>query len=141
MPSPDFLVLCQSAVEHGNLVSMLGAGITQVQAEMLPIGLPLTVVARFYWDPEEGDSPHVVAVRVEHPDGERLANLEVGVSPLRQEQVPPDRWHPRESRSQRIVLTLPLEVRREAAYQCTIVVDGTPLMSTPIEVTTRLPQL
>ena len=63
MPTPDFPILCQAATEHGNLVSMLGAGISQVQAELLPVMLPVTIVARFYWDDDELGSPHVVSAR------------------------------------------------------------------------------
>ncbi len=138
MATPDYLLLCEHATQSGPLLSMLNAGITQLAAELLPLLLPVTVVSRFYWDADELGQAQVVAIRVEHPDGERLANYETAVQPPTAETP---LWHHRESRAQLINLALPLQVRRAAIYMVKVDVNGTTLMSSPLEVTTTLPQL
>lgn len=136
MPRPDFTLLCQAAVEQGNLFSMLGAGISTASADALPIMLPMQLVARFFWESEEVGQHHIVIIRLEHPDGERLVNIEVGVLP---NAAPPDA--PLEAFAQRIILPFPVEIRRPATYTLQILVDGDVLQSTPLEVRSRLPTL
>lgn len=136
MPRPDFTLLCQAAVEQGNLFSMLGAGITTAMADTLPVMLPMQLVARFFWEPDEVGQHHVVVIRLEHPDGERLINIEVGVLP---NAVPPDA--PLEAFAQRIIIPFPVEIRRPAAYRLQILVDADLLQDAALEVRSRLPTL
>lgn len=136
MAKAGFAVLCRAAIEEGRLISMLGAGITSIQSSALPIQAALWMVARFYWEREECGIPQVLSVRVEHEDGERLIDQAFPVTPF----APPD-GALMEAFEQRVVLPLPLVVRRLGQYMVRVVVNGDTVHELPLVVLSEMPPI
>ncbi len=113
---------------------MLGAGITSVRVGQLPAVVSLTLAARFYWDADEVGSAQLVAIRVQHEDGEPLVDYTVPVTPI----VPPE-GAPLEGYEQRVVLPLPLDLRREGNYFVRLLVNAEAVHAIPLRVQTEMP--
>lgn len=136
MPSLDFALLCNSAMEHNGLVSVLGAGFDRVSAPQWPINIPVTVASRVIWKENELGTPHILRLEVTHQDGEQLARVEGTTVPRRQPDM--DERRPVGSN---LVVVLALQFRREGTYSISIAMDAEPLKALPLTVETVLPQL
>ncbi len=136
MPSLDFALLCNAAMEHNGLVSILGGGFDRVSAPQWPINIPVTVASRVVWEEGELGVPHIVRVQVTHSDGEQLARVEGTTIPQREPGMDPGR-----PIGSMLVLVLPLQFRREGDYAVSIALDAHPLKELPLVVETVLPQL
>lgn len=137
MATLGFALLCNSALEHGGLVSVLGGGLDFVSGPQLPMQMVLTLVTRIVWDEEELGHPQVLRVLVEHAeDGEQLARIDGSAVPARGPGSAPDL-----PVGNTLVQALPLDIRRAGRYRVSITINGEALVELPLTAETTLPQL
>jgi uncharacterized protein YuzE len=126
----DYALLCHAAlVQENGLLSVLGGGVDRVGGVEFPLRFALTLAFRIEWDDAELELPHSLLIRVEHPDGERLAEVQGGLVAQRMPGVGPGM--PVGSIA---AVPLALDVRRPGLYRVRISVDGDELKALPLSV-------
>lgn len=82
----ELAVLCDAATFRDDLLSVLGAGITTLTAEVLPALAELTLVAQLAFTEPDIGSKETLVIEAKDEAGERLASMTFALTPER----PPD---------------------------------------------------
>ena len=134
--SVEGFFLCDAAHVYEGKISVLGGFVSAIQAQSLPIVLPIALVTRLAWPYDEAGEGHTVAVEIRHDaDGELIARLEATLPPQQ-----PDVPHPDLPVGLNLVAPLQLHLRRDS-LDSRLIVDGDEVAAArrPLKVVTDLP--
>ena len=110
--SVEGFFLCDAAHVYEGKISVLGGFVSAIQAQSLPIVLPIALVTLLAWPYYEAGEGHTVAVEIRHDaDGELIARLEATLPPQQ-----PDVPHPDLPVGLNLVAPLQLHLRRDGLY-------------------------
>jgi hypothetical protein len=139
MAKLEAAVLANSALDHGGVVSMLGAFVSRVGGPEFPVRSQLFFVGRVQWEDADYGTHVVMLLRVEHSlDGEQLARFEATMFVDPEFRTAPG-VDPQMPIGSNLVLPLFMEFRRAGMYLVTLTVNGEPLAELPLKVEVAIP--
>ncbi len=136
MAEIDLAVLCTSASFRDGLLSILEAGLERFSVDQYPANLGPVLVFRTIFRKAEFNVQHLARVTVVHEDGERVAEIGLGIT-----YAPPEDADPRLSYYTVVIHTLPMQMRRDGLYVVEISLNGERARSIPFVVERRFPQV
>ncbi len=113
-------MLCNHAVVHSGLLTIVDGGITRSWAPNLPTRLSIWLAVQMELEPSELGIPHEVRVQLVNPDNARMAQL---VSAVQAER------HPRHEDGERVLVPLavsllPVNFEKYGRHSVKIMVDN-----------------
>lgn len=126
MPDLDFAILCNSAVEHENLISILDAPIDTIITKNVPMNIQMSLAIRFLWTLGELGREHRGEIIYQDEDGKRIIKID-----FRTKVEKPKNAGKGWPIASNLILNFPLPIPNFGYFSFEIIVDDKSLKTLP----------